>query len=90
MPRFVLLEHIGHPDDPAGLHYDLLLEGAEACRTWRLATIPVAGGDAVAAEPLAAAPAGMAGEREGGGLRRPGLCEASGCRQLLSRRRRPA
>jgi len=52
MPRFVLLEHIGHPDDPAGLHYDLLLEGAEACRTWRLATIPVAGGDAVAAEPL--------------------------------------
>ncbi|MEX0689196.1 MAG: hypothetical protein WD072_11080 [Pirellulales bacterium] len=52
MPRFVLLEHIGHPDDPAGLHYDLLLEGAEACRTWRLATIPVAGGAAVAAEPL--------------------------------------
>lgn len=52
MPRFVLLEHIDHPDDPAGLHYDLLLEEAEACRTWRLATIPGAGGDAVAAEPL--------------------------------------
>jgi hypothetical protein len=52
MPRFVLLEHTGHPDDPAGLHYDLLLEEAEACRTWRLAEIPAAGGAAVAAEPL--------------------------------------
>jgi len=35
MPRFVLLEHTGHPDDPAGRHYDLLLEEPEACRTWR-------------------------------------------------------
>jgi len=52
VPRFVLLEHVGHPDDPAGLHYDLLLEEAEACRTWRLATIPVAGEETVAAEPL--------------------------------------
>ncbi len=52
MPRFVLLEHVGHPDDPAGLHYDLLLEEAEGCRTWRLAAIPAAGGDRIAAEPL--------------------------------------
>ena len=52
MPRFVLLEHTGHPDDPAGRHFDLLLEEPEACRTWRLAAIPVAGGQAVAAEPL--------------------------------------
>lgn len=51
MPRFVLLEHTGHPDDPAGLHYDLLLEDGEACRTWRLPAIP-GGGEAVAAEPL--------------------------------------
>jgi hypothetical protein len=52
MPRFVLLEHTGHPDDPAGRHYDLLLEEAEACRTWRLAEIPAAGGEPVPAMPL--------------------------------------
>ncbi|MBM4022073.1 MAG: hypothetical protein FJ284_07515 [Planctomycetes bacterium] len=54
MPRFVLLQHVGHPDDPACLHYDLLLEEANGCRTWRLAAIPVAGGQAVAAAPLPA------------------------------------
>jgi hypothetical protein len=52
MPRFVLLEHTGHPDDPAGRHYDLLLEEPDACRTWRLAEVPVAGGEPVAATPL--------------------------------------
>lgn len=52
MPRFVLLEHTGHPDDPAGRHFDLLLEEADACRTWRLAEIPAAGGGPVAAVPL--------------------------------------
>ena len=52
MPRFVLLEPTGHPDDPAGRHFDLLLEEPEACRTWRLAEIPLAGGEPVAAEPL--------------------------------------
>jgi hypothetical protein len=52
MPRFVLLEHVEHPDDPAGLHYDLLLEEGEACLTWRLATIPVGGSEPVVAEPL--------------------------------------
>jgi SAM-dependent methyltransferase len=40
MPRFILLEHIAAPDDPAGLHYDLLLEQTEHCRTWRLAAMP--------------------------------------------------
>ncbi len=49
MPRFILLEHTGAPDDPAGLHYDLLLEAGEACRTWRLAEIPSAAGPAVTA-----------------------------------------
>ncbi|MFM7136074.1 MAG: hypothetical protein ACKO1M_03255 [Planctomycetota bacterium] len=52
MPRFVLLEHTGHPDDPAGRHFDLLLEEPDACQTWRLAEIPVAGGEPVAATPL--------------------------------------
>ena len=52
MPRFVLLEHTGHPDDPAGRHFDLLLEESDACRTWRLAEIPVAGGEPVVALPL--------------------------------------
>lgn len=57
MPRFVLLEHTGHPDDPTGLHYDLLLEdralaGGPACRTWRLAEMPRPGGRPVAAQDL--------------------------------------
>ena len=52
MPRFVFLEHTGHPDDPAGRHSDLLLEESEACRTWRLTEIPTAGGEPVAARPL--------------------------------------
>ena len=40
MSRFVLLEHTGHPDDPTGKHFDLLLEQADACETWRLADVP--------------------------------------------------
>jgi len=44
MPRFILLEHTAAPDDPAGLHYDLLLEEGPQCRTWRLASIPQPGG----------------------------------------------
>ena len=47
MPRFVLLEHRGAPDDPAGLHYDFLVEDGDACRTWRLAAPPPAGGGEV-------------------------------------------
>lgn len=53
MPRFILLEHSGAPDDPAGLHWDLLLEAGDACRTWRLAAIPRAGAPAVAAVAIA-------------------------------------
>ncbi len=53
MPRFILLEHSGAPDDPAGRHWDLLLEAGDACRTWRLAAIPGPGGDAVPAEAIA-------------------------------------
>ena len=54
MPRFVLLEHTGAPDDPTGLHYDLLLEQGEHCRTWRLASIPEPGGPEVIASELPA------------------------------------
>jgi hypothetical protein len=53
MPRFVILEHTGAPDDPAGRHYDLLLEDGESCRTWRLAALPEPGGPAVEAIELA-------------------------------------
>jgi hypothetical protein len=57
MPRFALLEHTNAPDDPAGRHFDLLLEppgdAAAGCRTWRLAAVPVAGGGAVAAAEVA-------------------------------------
>jgi len=49
MPRFAVLEHTGAPDDPAGRHFDLLLEDGPACRTWRLMEIPQADGPAVAA-----------------------------------------
>jgi hypothetical protein len=52
VPRFVLLEHVGHPDDPAGLHYDLLLEEGDSCRTWRLPDCPVADRAPVVAQPL--------------------------------------
>ncbi len=53
MPRWILLEHVNAPDDPAGRHYDLLVEEGEACRTWRLAAIPRVGGPAVPAEAIA-------------------------------------
>jgi hypothetical protein len=49
MARFALLEHTGAPDDPAGRHFDLLLEAGGSCRTWRLLHLPEAGGPAVAA-----------------------------------------
>ena len=52
MPRFILLEHAGAPDDPAGRHYDLLLEEGSACRTWRLVEIPSCGGPTVPAEEI--------------------------------------
>ena len=53
MPRFIILEHVGAPDDPLGRHFDLLLEDGDACRTWRLSGIPAAGSAAVEATPIA-------------------------------------
>ena len=42
--RWVLLRHTGSPDDLKGIHYDLLLEDKEFCRTWRLSDIPLLDG----------------------------------------------
>ena len=40
--RYALLRHVGAPDDPLGLHFDLLLEDGDSCRTWRLQAFPAA------------------------------------------------
>ncbi len=42
--RWVILRHIGAPDDSRGIHFDLLLEDQEFCRTWRLRDIPLLDG----------------------------------------------
>ena len=42
--RWVLLRHTGAPDDLRGIHFDLLLEDKEFCRTWRLSDIPLLDG----------------------------------------------
>ena len=38
--RWVLLHHVGAPDDPNGSHFDFLLEDEIDCRTWRLSEFP--------------------------------------------------
>jgi len=53
MPRFIVLEHSGAPDDPVGLHYDLLLEQGPHCRAWRISELPQADGSAVTAVEIA-------------------------------------
>ncbi len=47
--RWVLLEHIGAPDDSIGLHYDLLLEDLCDCRTWKLNSLLILDGPIVEA-----------------------------------------
>ena len=42
--RWVLLRHIGSPDDIKGVHFDLLLEDKDFCRTWRLSDLPLIDG----------------------------------------------
>tara|TARA_B100000700_G_scaffold140106_1_gene156180 strand:+ start:401 stop:787 length:387 start_codon:yes stop_codon:yes gene_type:complete len=42
--RWVLLRHIDAPDDVRGIHFDLLLEDNDFCRTWRLSDIPLLDG----------------------------------------------
>ena len=38
------MRHIGAPDDLKGVHFDLLLEDKEFCKTWRLSDIPLLDG----------------------------------------------
>ena len=38
--RWGLLKHIGCPNDIKGVHFDLLLEDKDFCKTWRLSDIP--------------------------------------------------
>ena len=45
--RWVLLKHIGSPNDIKGIHFDLLFEDKEFCRTWRLSDIPLLDGPCV-------------------------------------------
>ena len=42
--RWVLLRHIGAPNDVKGIHFDLLLEDQDFCRAWRLSDIPLLDG----------------------------------------------
>ena len=51
--RWVLLRHTGAPDDAKGIHFDLLLEDKEFCRTWRLSDIPLLDGPYVDSFPTA-------------------------------------
>tara|TARA_B100000579_G_scaffold371791_1_gene334584 strand:+ start:163 stop:549 length:387 start_codon:yes stop_codon:yes gene_type:complete len=51
--RWVILRHTGAPDDLRGLHFDLLLEDKECCRTWRLSDIPLLDGPYVDAVHIA-------------------------------------
>ncbi len=39
-----MLRHTGSPDDTKGIHFDLLLEDNQLCRTWRLSDIPLLDG----------------------------------------------
>lgn len=52
--RWAILEHSGAPDDPLGLHFDLLVEETTNCRTWRLEQIPVIDGPGLHARTLKA------------------------------------
>ena len=42
--RWVLLRHIGAPNDVRGIHFDLLLEDQDFCRAWLLSDIPLLDG----------------------------------------------
>ncbi len=50
--RWVLLEHRGCPSDQRGIHFDLLLEYENGCRTWRLSNILILDGPFQEAIPL--------------------------------------
>ncbi len=50
--RWVLLRHTGAPNDERGIHFDLLLEDRDFCRTWRLSDIPLLDGPYVDSVPI--------------------------------------
>ena len=50
--RWVLLAHTGLLEDPENVHFDLLLEDRNGCRSWRLEAIPVLDGPAQSTIPL--------------------------------------
>ena len=47
--RWVILKHVLSKDSFEGLHYDLLLEDVNDCRSWRLSSIPLLNGPLVEA-----------------------------------------
>ena len=47
--RWVILQHTLAKESLEGLHFDLLLEDREFCRTWRLPSIPIVDGPVVEA-----------------------------------------
>ncbi len=50
--RWILLEHTGSPDDPLGIHFDLLLEHDHACKSLRLTKNPFLDGSVQEVTPL--------------------------------------
>ena len=48
----MILRHTFSKDSLEGLHFDLLLEDSDSCRTWRLSNIPLVNGPFVKAVPL--------------------------------------
>ena len=47
------MRHIDSPDDNEGIHFDLLLEDKDFCRSWRLSKIPLLNGSYVDCEYIA-------------------------------------
>jgi len=47
--RWVILKHVLSKESLDGLHYDLLLEDVNDCRSWRLSSIPLLNGPLVEA-----------------------------------------
>ena len=52
LKRWVILQHLGDPNDPLGKHFDLLLEAEKNCRTWRLENLPRKDASPVKCTPL--------------------------------------
>ncbi len=50
--RWALLEHSEFSRDSNGIHFDLLLEDIDGCRTWRIEKIPVLDGPSQTVIPL--------------------------------------